>query len=153
MKSLAAVLLLCSAAVFAHVCMLDPPQRGGAHSIVVNADPWCKLLTGPCGGFAPDSEGLVMYRVNETITVAFQKNQNHWNQANPGYFSLSFAPDPASPFTELSRVADTNSSDLALYEMQVVTPVVTDNGVLQVQYVTNQGSLVFYACSDVIINA
>lgn len=68
--------------VQAHVCLLSPQQRGGPHTITAAADPWCKLLDGPCGGASPE-DPVVQYRRNDTLTVVWQKNQDHWQAQQP----------------------------------------------------------------------
>lgn len=116
-----AVLLVAVVAVtmvHAHLCVLNPAQRGGPHTITMVADPWCKLTTGPCGGQSAEA-GSVEYHRNDNVTIAFQKNQDHWTSATPGYFSVGFATAPGEPFTELARIPDTATPALTVYETQV----------------------------------
>jgi len=133
----------------AHLCILAPPQRGGPHPITGPADPWCKLEAGPCGGQAPDTKGRVAYRVGTNVTVAFQKNVNHFNSNMPGLYVVQFAMHPDAEFTELARVADTNDPALTVYEASVVVPGPSRHGLFQVIYYTNN-DLIFYACADVV---
>ncbi len=137
-------------AVSAHLCILNPAQRGGPHTITAAADPWCKLTTGPCGGQAAEA-GSVEYHHNDTVTIAWQKNQDHWTAATPGYFSVGFAAAPGDSFTELLRVPDTNAPSLSVFEAQVVLDTPSPTAVIGIEYNTGQG-FSFYACADVVVN-
>ena len=39
--------------VEAHMCLMAPPQRGGAVTLT-GKDPRCRLTTAPCGGAGPE---------------------------------------------------------------------------------------------------
>ncbi len=148
--SRALVLSVLIGVALGHVCILNPNQRGGPHTITAAADPWCKLTTGPCGGQAPEV-GLIQYHRNDTVTIAWQKNQDHWAAATPGYFSVGFATGPSAPITELARIPDSATPSLTVYETQVVLDTPSPTAVISVEYFTGQG-FTFFACADVVVN-
>ncbi|XP_076437558.1 uncharacterized protein LOC143276794 isoform X2 [Babylonia areolata] len=117
----------------------------------------CILLKGPCGGTIPTANKLSIVG-GTNFTVIFQKNLNHFNEAHPGYWSVSMARAEGSSFTELFRITDTDVPSLTLYTATVTAPEVATGSepvpmVLQTRYVTNnpKAPSAFYQCGDVLV--
>ncbi len=137
-------------------------------------------MTGPCGGQAPEA-GSVEYHLNSTVTIAWTKNQDHWDAASPGmppphshthpfpcrllasllillrlslclsgYFSVGYATAPNQPFTELTRIADSATPSLSIYEAAINFPAPSPTGVLSIEYNSGQG-FSFFACGDIVV--
>jgi len=136
-------------AINGHMCMLSPPQRGGAVQIMSSPDPDCKKTTQYCGGVEPELPS-VYYPSNSNVTIVLQKNVNHWsNTTKSGALVVSFAMSPSSSFVELARVTDSDTPSWSVYEISVTLPSVeTNQGVIMAYYDANIGE-VFYQCSDV----
>jgi len=145
--------VFCSVAAFAHVCLVTPAQRGGAMDLFTAADPRCKLLDGPCGGFNPEFPPMISYHAGENITLVFQKNFNHYRPGVGSEFVVSFSPnsEPNLNLTVLMTIPDTSAPDLSIYSSYLVMPpLFAQRGVLQVKYDPKNGD-VFYACADVLV--
>jgi len=149
----------------AHVCMLQPLQRGSLANcvpFVANvANTCCQLApfisasyVAPCGGVA-SGQPVAQLKANQAYTVTFVKNEDHWNASPQGNFTVSYYPAGGSPVA-LSTITDTNSGAGAIYSVSVTTPNILGNGFFQVTYWTANpavGSTTFYQCSDVILTS
>ncbi|XP_055872470.1 uncharacterized protein LOC106072687 [Biomphalaria glabrata] len=134
-----------------HVCLVSPQQRGDWNNVNSAASPDCALTTGPCGGRTQDFSSATALVAGKSVTVTIQKNNNHYNAANPGYFTISLGATEAT-VKEVKRIPDTSDPSLSLYSATVNVPSTTGHMILQVTYVTNT-TPTFYQCSDVLIVA
>jgi hypothetical protein len=158
-KSLVGLLLVgvCLLGLFAacseaHLCLLFPPQRGPLGNINQPGSLTCFHLVGPCGSAAASSPTIAL-RSGASYNITFQKNINHFNSAQPGSFVVSYSATAQSPsFQKLAVVPDTNAPALTLYSAGIALPrQSTSHGLLQVQYITNNGVGPFYQCSDISV--
>ncbi|KAL3858566.1 hypothetical protein ACJMK2_008885 [Sinanodonta woodiana] len=143
------VALLCLvAACSAHLCLLNPMQRGSESGINKAGATDCLLMTAPCGGRMKGT-GITLTG-GQRYTVVFQKNLDHWTKATPGNFVISFGME-SGQLTSLATVPDHGEPSLTLYEQEVTIPMMKGNFILQVTYNPNnpQAPAHFYQCADV----
>lgn len=142
---------LCVAICSAHLCILEPKQRGSISGINNPGTDDCILIHGPCGG-RPAETPTTIYKDNGNYTVIFQKNLDHYNKAAPGYFAVTLM---SSSFTKvLAHVSDAGEKSLTLYEPSIsLATVPKGTYFLQVTYVTRnpKAPAVFFQCADVQI--
>ncbi|XP_067928604.1 uncharacterized protein [Watersipora subatra] len=148
------VLLCCTATVSAHICLLNPHQRGSMSGINKPAADDCILTTGPCGG--RDMDSYLVLKRESNYTVIFQKNLDHYTQATPGYFSISFSSDEGQTFEEAMKIPDMGEPSLHLYIQEVTLPKLAKgkpHNIMQVVYKTNNPAAppAFYQCTDIIL--
>ena len=88
MKTLLCAALMCAALAtcWAHMCLINPTQRGSMKMLNVHAASDCILLTSPCGG-RPTDDIRMYLRAGQNFTVTFQKNADHWKSGSPGDFT------------------------------------------------------------------
>ncbi|KAL3858565.1 hypothetical protein ACJMK2_008883 [Sinanodonta woodiana] len=144
------VTLFCLVAVCsAHLCLINPIQRGSETGINKPGAADCLLLTAPCGGRSKDKAGVTLTG-GQSFTVVFQKNLDHWIKATPGNFVISFGME-GGQLTTLATVMDNGEPSLTLYETVVTIPMMKGNFILQVTYNPNnpQAPAHFYQCADV----
>jgi hypothetical protein len=133
------------AAASAHMCMFAPTQRGGLDGSVNDpAALKCAGHVGPCGNQPNSLLPTQIMRANVPFIVVIQKNLDHYNSTNPGYFAVSFADvaDPSeSDFTTLLQIPDGPASvypDQYLFFANVsVQAKPLRHGVLRSTYITN----------------
>lgn len=106
----------------AHICILQPRQRGPLN-VSDPGDDSCFRRTPYCGGIAPGAV-TATYRAGDEIEIVFQQNLNHWSQDQPGYFDVAISYDalttanatfkplgePIPDFPAMDMVTQTNFS-------------------------------------------
>lgn len=105
----------------AHLCMLQPKQRGSvAGATSMPDDPVCGYTSpAPCG---PMKQGpsVATYQCGSTVTVSWVKNANHWNPAGPGNFTLTAWMDGSKMVSPpVFVVEDTNTTALSRYSLSM----------------------------------
>lgn len=157
--------LLSSAALYAnaHLCVWEPPQRGGAIMPETPGYSPCYLKDGPCGEVA-SGEPLANLVGGSEFTIKFQQNLNHFTKENPGSLVADFAigSDPVeSDFSPLGLpIADYNAMNMITmtnFTVSVTVPNVDcPHCVLRMRYLSNNPKeddrgTTFYQCSDVSV--
>jgi len=146
------VVVLLIAVCSAHVCLLNPMQRGRNPDVNTEASNDCFKLKAPCGDNTPRPP-VEIVRSGFNYTVVFQKNLNHWSASKQGNLQINFAKSPDGPFIKLAEIADTNSPSLTVYLQSIRFPhtlTALDHAVIQVVY--DPGTVgPFYQCGDVSI--
>jgi hypothetical protein len=161
------LLLLCfSVFVSAHVCIMDPHQRGNM-SISEPGDGSCFLRTPFCGDVPPQNPS-VNYTAGSVISFNFQQNLNHWYPENPGFFDVSISYVPMNPtaanWTVLMTIPDFAAHDMVTqtnFSLDLTLPMmVSSHAVLMIRYVSNNPlevypenntQAIFYNCADIAI--
>ncbi|XP_045172851.2 uncharacterized protein LOC123534602 [Mercenaria mercenaria] len=146
--------VVCFAAIMAlssaHMCLINPHQRGSMMGLNKAGSDDCILLTGPCGGRAISTPTAIL-NPGKNTTVTLQKNLDHWAKATPGYFAVTIMQ--GTMMKEIGRVMDMGEPSLHLYSVEAMVPtgMTIGGAVLQATYVTNnsQAPAVFYQCADV----
>lgn len=147
---------LCSA----HLCLIYPKQRGSLNAFDKPGAPDCYLRTAECGGRMKD-----LYRSpseftrGKNYTLVFQKNLDHHNAANPGFFNISLHNQPGYPvyINQLAFVRDSGHASAAYNSVDVQIPMdvpvtVNPEYFLQVVYDTHTLPFMFYQCADIYVN-
>jgi len=135
-----------------HMCMVNPYQRGGQVDLQQKANTDCFLTTGPCGGTSPDEHIRNFLVPDETWFFVLQKNLDHYNEANPGNFTINLLSKDNTFMTMLAVFPDTSDSTFTIYQPLGVVPsylTQNENYIVQAIYYTNHGNN-YYQCSDVI---
>ncbi|KAH3855353.1 uncharacterized protein LOC127871003 [Dreissena polymorpha] len=135
----------------AHMCLVEPKQRGSIMGLDKEGADDCILLNGPCGGRMME-EPMTMFKSGGNFTVIIQKNLDHWAKATPGFFGINLMHGSAT--RTLTTVPDMGEPSLTLYTAMGQIPMgFTGPAVLQVTYVTKnpQAPAVFYQCADILI--
>jgi len=147
-KILSFIVLLFCVSCLAHVCLLNPEQRGGVNSGINQiASNECFQTTGPCGSF-PQSPPMVFYGSGQNLTVIFQKNLNHWDASAPGNFTINFSD--GNSWHNLASMPDNNDASLTLFALNVTLPnTKSGKSMLQVIYAPNGPAGPFYQCADI----
>ncbi|KAL0490757.1 hypothetical protein AKO1_002546 [Acrasis kona] len=83
------ITLLLAATVYAHLCILDPPQRGG-FNVSTPGSRACFQSKGPCGKFGPEQPKTIV-KAGVPFKFFFQQNLNHFQIGNPGYFDVAIS--------------------------------------------------------------
>jgi len=149
MKQIIIFVILIVTSCLAHVCFLNPEQRGGVNSGINQiASNECFQTTAPCGSF-PQGAPEVFYASGENITVIFQKNLNHWDATNPGNFTVNFSEN-GMMWKNLASMPDNNDASLTLFTLNVTIPnIKAPKTMLQVIYAPNGPPGPFYQCADI----
>ncbi|XP_022104549.1 uncharacterized protein LOC110986721 isoform X2 [Acanthaster planci] len=153
----AVVMVYLVAVASAHICLLNPHQRGSMKGINVKDAGDCGLLNKPCGNRTQDKPGIQI-KGGSPYTVIFQKNLNHFETfpngtATNGYFEISFLT--STDVQILSKVNDGATPSLTLYYPNVTMPrgPIGVPAILQLTYVTNNAEVpmggIFYQCADI----
>ncbi|XP_022104550.1 uncharacterized protein LOC110986722 [Acanthaster planci] len=154
----AAVVMVCLVAVAsAHLCLLNPHQRGSMKGINVKEADDCGLLVKPCGNRTQEKPGIQI-KGGSPYTVVFQKNLNHFETfpngtVTNGYFEISFWTSTECHI--LGKVDDGATPSLTLYSPVVTMPTgpIGVPAILQLTYVTNNAEVpmggIFYQCTDI----
>jgi hypothetical protein len=87
MRLLALALAIALGPVFAHICILSPPQRGPL-SVFMPGDNSCYRRTPFCGGVNQTSPGTTLLAGSTTV-IKVQQNLNHFTPSNQGFFVLA----------------------------------------------------------------
>jgi len=150
MHSLQVVLIFAVlSSTLAHLCLFNPKQRGSLNGYTSPGANDCALLSGPCGRSA--SSPVIYAQKGSNFTIVFQKNLDHWYQANPGNFTVNWSTTVSNDFEFVATVPDDGEPSLTYYEVMVTVPnMIVKHGVLQVVYYTNNPSAPpsFWQCAD-----
>jgi len=143
-------LALFFATVNAHLCTLNPVQRGSAQNLTVVGTADCFLVNDPpCGGLPAQMPQTLIGGTN--LTFAYLYNEDHYNKTNPGNTLYQFV-DTLGNMYPVFTVQDFNPNAPYIYTISAMVPSFpyTWSGYLQGIWTTNIG-LTFYQCSDVVI--
>jgi len=133
----------------AHVCLLNPHQRGSMVGINQAAAADCYLRDAPCGSRTEEMPSVLL-PAGRNVTISFQKNLAHYNTANPGSFVVAIQTTPNGAWKILTSIPDDTLPSLTLYNLNVVLPAESSlHAVLQVQYISNAAPGTFYQCADI----
>merc|ERR1711894_652480 len=135
-------LLSCLALTQAHLCLINPTQRGSMNGLNTKGSDDCLRLKSPCGGMNPPKDPQVLYRAGSNIAVTFQKNLDHFISTSQGKDDMK----------ELARVPDTSDPSLSLYSVPITLPKEAKPWyTLQVVYMTKNDKAppAFYQCADI----
>ena len=138
------VLLALLGAATAHICSIDPPQRGD-FSITTPGDPSCYRRTPYCGGIDVEAPKKT-YIAGEETTFTFQQNLNHWNWSHPGHFEIgiAYSSDPSiDDFLPLASFSDFAGNEMVTqtnFTVPVKLPYKTcEHCVIGFKYISNNG--------------
>jgi len=162
------IILSISILSHAHLCIIDPPQRGDLKYDIPGEEE-CFRPYSQCGKQSPQTP-TVKKVAGSTDIITFQQNFNHWFDKNPGFFdvAISYKVDDITPLTDADFQPLYNMSDFPAHEMvhnQNFTVLITwprktcSHCVLRVRYVTNNPDEAskdnptgaFYQCVDIQI--
>eukprot|EP01061_Rhynchopus_euleeides_P013480 TRINITY_DN2353_c0_g1_i1.p1 TRINITY_DN2353_c0_g1~~TRINITY_DN2353_c0_g1_i1.p1 ORF type:complete len:347 (+),score=92.44 TRINITY_DN2353_c0_g1_i1:50-1090(+) len=161
--SLAGAVCMLVAAAEAHICIIEPHQRG-AMNITGPADHTCTRRYPSCGGM-PAGAPTATYVANVPSRVHFQQNLNHWNQDKPGHFDLAVSYDSEATWELLKEFGDFPGNDMVQqtnFTFEVAFPRAAAAAVLRLRYISynkyevypaNNTDAVFYQCSDIVVEA
>jgi hypothetical protein len=139
---------------YAHMCMVNPYQRGG----VVDVDTWdnadCGYTEAPCGGQGSDER--VRYFIVEDALWYFVmvKNVQHYNAGSPGNFTINLLDNDENFVATIGSTKDTSDPEGTLYQISATTPTGLTSGdsyAIQGIYYSNNASLTFYQCADIVV--
>jgi hypothetical protein len=148
----------------AHICILDPPQRGGP-SIKTWGDHQCFNAGSAelsCGDATRFPHGTPhQFIAGSSIDILFQQNLNHYNPGFEGFLDVAYStkPDPTdADFVTLASVPDTylhKQASMTNYTLPVTLPLAEfTGGSLRVRYHPNKPTEpVFRQCADISIVA
>ena len=130
-------------AVSAHMCILEPPQRGPL-DVTTPGDPSCYRRTSYCGGVpAPDPLVTTTLVAGGKTVMKFQQNLNHWHPSKTGWMdiSLAYSTNPTeADFVPLTYLMDFPGMDMVqstMYNLEVTLPKEPcSHCILRVQYVS-----------------
>ncbi|XP_060080287.1 uncharacterized protein LOC132559685 [Ylistrum balloti] len=144
----------------AHLCLLNPRQRGSLTGYNKAAADDCYLTTGECGGRMSDSNNMAFFKRGMNYTVVLQKNLDHHNSTDPGSFVVSLHHNTDISFytRTLATIPDTDAPSLSLYTADIFIPSDLQLSespvfVLEVVYNTNTIPIVFRQCADILVLA
>lgn len=156
---------LCSSVAVSHICIFDPPQRGGVDGILVPGDPRCYLRTPTCGG-VPAGHPTKAYDGGNKESIHLQQNLNHWFIHKPGRFEISIIDltNGTGKVYQLAKWADWPAHEMVTqtnFTVEVVIPNINClKCILAVQYISynpleidpaNNTDSIFYNCADIVI--
>lgn len=153
MLALIVILSISLTAVQAHLCMLNPIQRGPVDDISKPGSQNCYIVSGPCGGQKAHPGARTILPAGSNLNVIFQKNLDHWNSTHPGYFQINIGQDEKH-MREVMRLNDTSDGSGHIYTTQVTLPGNLNQGdgyVIQMTYVSNTVPITFYQCADILV--
>ncbi|KAJ8302613.1 hypothetical protein KUTeg_019009 [Tegillarca granosa] len=140
-------------AVQSHLCLLNPVQRGPVDDISTPGSQNCYFVAGPCGGQKAHPGARTILPAKSSLNVIFQKNLDHYNSTNPGYFQINIGQDERH-MREVMRMNDTSDGSGHIYTTQVTLPPNLNQGdgyILQMTYVSNTVPITFYQCADILV--
>ncbi len=152
----------------AHICIIEPRQRG-AWAITSAGSRNCYRRVAECGGVAPGPVTRT-YVAGGQDTILLQQNFNHWNGANQGFVDVAIALTNVANPTASDFLTLTSTLDFPAHEQVFQTnfslPVIWPNkavarAVLRVRYVSNNPdeavpnnqNSTFYNCADIALSA
>ncbi|XP_062520531.1 uncharacterized protein LOC134195515 [Corticium candelabrum] len=147
------VCLLVFGFAHAHVCLINPHQRGTMKDINSPGTSDCALMHGPCG-HRPPEHPAVTYKAGATYRFTFQKNLDHFDKDHPGYFNVNITDTRGDHPITLKRITDTSAPSLTLYTVEVKLPnKPSPHAVLQVEYYTDNPHAppTFFQCADITL--
>jgi hypothetical protein len=154
LRSIIAFSALLLAVSYGHMCLINPYQRGG----IVDVDSWansdCGYETAPCGGTGSDER--VRYFIVEDATWYFVmvKNLQHYSKSNPGNFTINLLDNDENFVATIGSTPDTSDPEGTLYQISATTPSGLTSGdsySIQGIYYSNNASLTFYQCADIVV--
>lgn len=160
MSSAIILLLVAVSGAFAHVCLLDPVQRGGFDISTPGANA-CFQPQGPCGKLPVENPSASLI-AGSSYNVLFQQNLNHYNPGWQGTLDVSwgvgFNQNSDANFTIVTVVPDfwahLQGSQTNFTVAVPVPATPCDHCVLRVRYVPNKPTEpIFHQCADVSIVA
>jgi len=150
------VLLLLIVGSLAHMCLLNPHQRGSMNGIDQGGASDCALVSpAPCGGRSVESP-VLFARGGSNFTFVLQKNLDHWIEGAGGNFTIRWAPSLNDEFMDVAVLPDTSAPSGSLYTVIVPLPNMNiKHGVVQAVYYPHNSEApdAFYQCADVGILA
>uniref|UniRef100_A0A0G4GIE3 Chitin-binding type-4 domain-containing protein n=1 Tax=Chromera velia CCMP2878 TaxID=1169474 RepID=A0A0G4GIE3_9ALVE len=160
--------LLGGVSVSAHVCLLEPRQRGEL-GLSVSGDHSCYRRTPYCGDVAVESPS-VEWKANSRVRVSVQQNFNHWNSEKQGFIDLAVAELKEAETNDEDKWRKLTSwQDFPAWEMHTQTNFTVsvdvpnfacDHCILRVRYVSynplevdpeDNTDAIFYNCADIRI--
>lgn len=167
-KKMTWLLLSIVALSAAHICIIEPRQRG-AWAITSAGSSNCYRRAAECGGVKPGPV-TATYVAGDQGAILLQQNFNHWNGANQGFIDVAIALTNVANPTAADFVTLTSTLDYPAHEQVTQTnftlPVtwpqkVISRAVLRVRYVTNNPdesvpnnqNSTFYNCADIALSA
>ncbi|OWF54568.1 uncharacterized protein LOC110443464 [Mizuhopecten yessoensis] len=148
------LMTICSA----HMCLLNPRQRGSLSGYNKPAAADCYLTTDECGGRMRNPNNMAVFQRGMNYTVVLQKNLDHHNSTNPGSFDISLHHKTDISFYTrfLTSIPDTEEPSLTLYMTDIHIPhdlqlSESPNYILEVAYTTNTIPIVFRQCADIVV--
>eukprot|EP01116_Phalansterium_solitarium_P020650 TRINITY_DN6149_c0_g1_i2.p1 TRINITY_DN6149_c0_g1~~TRINITY_DN6149_c0_g1_i2.p1 ORF type:complete len:513 (+),score=136.27 TRINITY_DN6149_c0_g1_i2:49-1539(+) len=151
------VIVLFSSTSLAHLCLVQPPQRGG-FDISKPGALACYQPDAPCGD-APATAPTVTVRQGSSYTVLLQQNVNHFNAGWRGHIDIAWAMTPNATdddFTVVQVIPDfwAHMKDTQTnFSVAVRVPdVPCTHCVLRARYVSNKPTEpIFHQCTDVAV--
>jgi len=152
----------------AHLCLINPPQRGPVPPLNTPATPECSVVeiskvphqyTTFCGQLAPKNP-IITYTPGSIVPMAWQKNNNHFNTTNPAssfsVFLLSSTDAMSAKRHALFSIPDNNDPQLTVIIQLVQIPAALgefNHAVLQVVYDApyDGKDYVYYQCVDIAV--
>ena len=160
------LVLALAAEVAAHICIIEPPQRGNL-SVTTPGDPSCYRRTNYCGGIPAPRVPTTTLVAGSKSVIKFQQNLNHWYSPNPGYFdvSLAYTLDPTeADFHPLYFQSDFAGMEMVQSTTFNVALEIPDRTcvhcILRARYVSHNPmeidpkdntASIFYNCADIAI--
>jgi len=140
---------------FAHLCMLNPVQRGG-FNVSDAGDNTCFQPNGPCGK-KPSGAAVSAFYTGSVVNLLVQQNLNHYNPGYPGFIEISFATGnnpKETDFVVLKTIVD-YWPHMQAQQTNITIPVTMPNFscdpcVIRARYHPNKPTEpIFHQCSDV----
>ncbi len=120
MAKLVAALSLLAASSDAHLCALNPLQRGGVSGAQKPGADICGQGAAPCGAVKAGAP-VAAYLTGEQHGIHLLKNLDHYNKTDPGSFTV-YLWDAAGKSVKLNEVADTAAPSQTEYIVDIKVP-------------------------------
>lgn len=120
MAKLVAALSLLAASSDAHLCALNPLQRGGVSGAQKPGADICGQGAAPCGAVKAGAP-VAAYLTGEQHGIHLLKNLDHYNKTDPGSFTV-YLWDAAGKSVMLNEVADTAAPSQTEYIVDIKVP-------------------------------
>jgi len=164
-STIASAIIFLSCMVYvldAHICLNNPPQRGGVpiNALSTVGLTLCGNTVGPCGvQFTNASATQKNYTAGTTINVQVILNLQHRTATNPGNISISYFSGTCQVETDFTSIPGAsipdpgNVSIPSTLTIPTTLPTSLPNGpiVFRAVYQTNE-QITYYICSDVSIS-
>merc|ERR1719238_2021899 len=150
---LIAAMVLASAS--AHLCLLNPVQRGGVSGDDKAAAAVCAQTNHPCGDVHASPKFNTPVKPGEKITIEIMKNLDHFNHDLPGNFTLGFGVSVADHYKIFATIPDDARPSLSHYRFTTQVPASAPAGGYTIQAIynthANDAPAQFYQCGDVTV--